>query len=311
MIASDGFELILGSAVDPQFGPVVLFGAGGRLVEVIRDGAIGLPPLNSTLARRLMEQSRIYAALQSPRDNVAVDLARLEEVVVRFSQLVAELRGIKEIDINPLLAAGEQIVALDARIVLHEAGVSDDQLPRLAIRPYPQHYATSCTLADGTPILLRPIRPEDEPLMVRFHEALSDQSVYYRYFAHLSLKQRTTHARLARLCFIDYDREIALVAVHEDRSSGATAIVGVGRLCKMPGKNETEFAVVVADQWQRRAVGTLLLRKLVEIGREERLDCIRGTMLGDNHGMRRLCEKAGFTLRLRPAEAGFEATITP
>jgi acetyltransferase len=258
-----------------------------------------------------MERTRFFAALKDRLGRPAVELAALEDILVRFSQLVAELRWIKEIDINPLFISAGQIVALDARVVLHDVSVSEDRLPRLAIRPYPQHYEASCALADGTPILLRSIRPEDEPLMVRFHATLSDQSVYFRYFTHLSLHQRTEHARLARICFIDYDREVALVAVHDDPSNGGTAIVGVGRLCKAHGKAEAEFAVVISDRWQKRGVGTVLLRKLVEVGREEKLTRIHGAILGDNLGMRRLCERVGFKVRQRSGETEFEATIAP
>ena len=310
MIPLDGLELILGSSVDPQFGPVILFGAGGRLVEVVQDRALGLPPLNSTLARRVMEQTRIFAALKARPDRPSIDLAELEDVLVRFSQLVAELRWIKEIDVNPLFVSAGQIVALDARIILHDAGVSEASLPQLAVRPYPQHYATSCTLADGTPILLRSIRPEDEPLMVRFHEELSDQSVYFRYFTHLSLQERTQHARLARICFIDHDREIALIAVCNDPVTSGSGIVGVGRLCKAHGKAEAEFAVVVTDRWQKHGVGTKLLKKLVDIAREEGLGRIHGTILGSNLAMRRLCERVGFQIRQRPEEPDLEATLT-
>lgn len=308
MIGAGGYELILGSSVDPQFGPVILFGAGGSRVEAIRDSALGLPPLNSTLARRLMEQTRLFAALKSDQ-SPPVDLSALEHVLVRFSQLVAEQRRVKEIDVNPLLVSGSEIVALDARMILHDAGIPDAGLPLLAIRPYPQHYSTSSTLRDGTPILLRAIRPEDEPLMVGFHETLSDQSVYFRYFTALSLKQRTCHARLARLCFVDYDREVAIVAVHDDRLAGVSRIIGVGRLCKEHGRNEAEFAVVVSDRWQRRGVGSLLLRKLVEIGREERLVRIHGPILAENIAMRALCERVGFRVHRHAGEPEFEASI--
>ena len=309
MIPAEGFELILGSSVDPQFGPVVLFGAGGRLVEVLQDRALALPPLTSTLARRMMEQTRIFAALKGGPRHRAVDLAALEDIVVRFSQLVAELRWIKEIDVNPLLCAADRTVALDARIILHAASVDEAALPRLAIRPYPQNYARACTLADGTPILLRSICPEDEPLMIRFHETLSDESVYFRYFEHLSLQERTRHARLARICFIDHDREAAVVAVHDDPATGQSAIVGVGRLIKFHGRAAAEFAVVVSDRWQRRGLGTMLLQKLVQIGREERLGLIQGTILGGNSAMCRLCERVGFKVRPRPDAAELEATL--
>jgi acetyltransferase len=309
MVTGDGIELILGSSVDPQFGPVLLFGAGGRWVEVQQDRALGLPPLNSTLARRLMEQTRIYPALRGLRGLAPVDLPALEHVLVRFSQLVAEQPWIEAIEINPLFVSAGQIVALDARAILHDGSLREEQLPRLAIRPYPQHYATPATLADGTPIQLRSIRPEDEPLMVRFHETLSDQSVYFRYFSPLSLKQRINHARLARLCFIDHDREIALVAMHHEPRTGRPAIVGVARLCKVHGKNEAEFAVVVTDAWQHRGVGTLLLRKLVEVGREERSSRIVGTMLAENSGMRRLCARLGFKLHRPDGGSELEAVL--
>ena len=311
MIPSGGLELILGSSVDPQFGPVILFGAGGRLVEAIQDRAIGLPPLTTTLARRMMQRTRIFAAFTDRHGRLTLNLAALEEILVRFSQLVAELSWIKEMDVNPLFVSADQIVALDARIVLHDPTTRETGLPRLVIRPYPQRYATSCTLADGTAVLLRSIRPEDEPLMVRFHATLSDQSVYFRYFNHLSLQQRTEHARLARICFIDYDREVGLVAVHDDVRSGGPAILGVARLCKAHGKSEAEFAVVVSDHWQKRGVGTMLLRKLLEIGRDESLKRIHGTILGDNIGMRRLCERVGFKIRQRAGESECEATIVP
>ena len=311
MIVAEGYELILGSSVDPQFGPVLLFGAGGRAVEVVPDRAIGLPPLTSTLARRLMEQTRIYAALKGIRGEAPIDLLALEHTLVRFSQLVAEQRWIKEIDVNPLFVAPGQIIALDARIILHEPTMPEERLPALAIRPYPQHFTMSLKLADGTPVVIRAIRPEDEPMMVRFHETLSDQSVYYRYFTAMSLKQRRCHARLARLCFIDYDREIAMVAAHIDSRTGATEILGVGRLCKSHARNEAEFAVVVSDRWQRRGLGTLLLKRLVEIGRAEHLSRISGTVLAENQSMRRVCERVGFKLRHRPNEPEFEATIVP
>jgi acetyltransferase len=297
MIPADGVELLLGSSVDAQFGPVVVFGAGGRLVEVMGDRALGLPPLTSTLARQLIGATRISRALTGAPGQPAVDVAALEQLVVRFSQFVAGQRWIKEVDINPLFASPELIVALDARIILHDPDLAEDQLPVPAIRPYPAQYAASFKLAGGLPVMIRPIRPEDEPLMVEFHGTLSDQSVYFRYFSALSLGQRTNHARLARLCFVDYDREIALVALLDDPRSGKPAIVGVGRLCRAHGRAEAEFAIVVSDAWQRRGLGTRLLQRLVDVGRAERLTRITGTILAENGGMRRACERVGFTVR--------------
>ena len=217
MVTRDGYELILGSSVDPQFGPVLLFGAGGQLVEVFKDRALGLPPLNATLARRMMEQTTIYTALKGVRGRKPVDLAALEQLLVRFSQLVVEQPWIAEIDINPLLVSPERIIALDARIVLHPPGhalkTSCPSPPSVLIR---RNTSRPWKLKDGTAVTIRPIRPEDEPLMVRFHQTLSERSVYLRYFATLKLDQRIAHERLSRICFNDYDREMALVVERRD-----------------------------------------------------------------------------------------------
>ena len=213
---ADGYEIILGSSIDPQFGPVLLFGMGGQLVEVFKDNSLALPPLNTTLARRMMERTKIYNALKGVRGRKPVDLAALEKLMVGFSQLVAEQRWIKEIDINPLFASGDDLVALDARVILHDPKTTEEQLPKLAIRPYPTQYVGAWKMKDGKKVTIRPIRPEDEPLMVKFHEGLSERSVYLRYFSPLKLQQRVAHSRLIRICFNDYDREIALVAEHKD-----------------------------------------------------------------------------------------------
>jgi acetyltransferase len=294
MIQWSGYELIIGSSIDPQFGPVLLFGMGGQLVEVFKDRALALPPLNSTLALRMMERTRIYTALQGVRGRRPVDIAGLQRLLVRFSQLVVEQRLIKELDINPLLAAPDRLIALDARVVLYEPGVREEDGPPLAIRPYPLQYVQPWTAPDGARLALRPIRPEDEPLMVRFHEQLSQQTVYRRYFEHLHLSDRIRHERLTRICFNDYDREIALVAEHDDPETGARQIVGVARLSKAHTANEAEFAVLVADAYQRRGIGTELLRRLVQIGRDEKLCRITGLILHDNDGMIRCSRNAGF-----------------
>ncbi|PYV27307.1 MAG: acetyl CoA synthetase subunit alpha [Acidobacteria bacterium] len=309
MIKADGYEIIIGSTLDPQFGPVLLFGLGGQLVEVFQDRALALPPLNTTLARRMMEQTRIFTALQGVRGRKAVDLAALEELLVRFSQLVVEQPRIKEIDINPLVASPEGLIALDARVLVHPPDVSDEQLPRLAIRPYPSQYVASWTLKDGTPVTLRPIRPEDEPLMVEFHQRLSERSVYMRYFHMLSLDRRVAHERLTRICFIDYDREMALVAEHTDPTTSARAIIAVGRLSKLTGTNEGEFAVLVSDLFQRRGLGSELLRRLLEVGRREKLQRITAEILAENREMQSVCEKLGFRLDHRMGEPTVQAVI--
>ena len=175
---SDGYEVILGSSIDPQFGPVLLFGMGGQLVEVFKDKALGLPPLNTTLARRMMERTKIYKALKGVRGRKPVDLAALEKLMVGFSQLVAEQRWIKEIDINPLFASGDDLIALDARVILHDPKTTEDQLPKLAIRPYPSQYVGPWKMKDGTKVTIRPIRPEDEPAMVEIPRDASPNAAF-------------------------------------------------------------------------------------------------------------------------------------
>ena len=309
MAKRDGYELILGSSIDPQFGPVLLFGAGGQLVEVFHDTVLGLPPLNATLARRLMEQTRIFTALQGVRGRKPIDLAALEQLLVRFSQLVAEQRWIAEIDVNPLLVSSERMLALDARIVLHAPETAEDELPRLAIRPYPTRYVTPWKLRDGAAVTIRPIRPEDEPLMRKFHQTLSERSVYLRYFAPLKLDERIAHERLSRACFIDYDREMVLVVERRDPVGGEAEILGVGRLSKLHGANKAEFALTVSDQWQRHGLGTQLLKLLVQVGRDEKLERITATMLADNHEMQRVARKAGFQVGHLPDGTEYRAQL--
>jgi acetyltransferase len=308
MIQWTGYELIIGSSIDPQFGPVLLFGMGGQLVEVFKDRSLALPPLTSTLALRMMERTRIFRALQGVRGRRPVDIEGLQHLLARFSQLVVEQRLIKEIDINPLLASPDRLIALDARVVLYEPGTSEEDVPPLAIRPYPLQYVATWTAKDGTPLVIRPIRPEDEPLIVKFHEKLSEQTVYRRYFEHLHLSDRVKHERLTRICFNDYDREMALVAEHEDPVTGDRQIAGVGRLSKSRTANDAEFAVLVADAYQRRGIGTELLRRLVQIGRDEKLQHITGEILRDNYGMIRASRNVGFEIRSKGGE-GAEATL--
>ena len=297
MVKLDGYELILGSSVDPQFGPVVLFGSGGQLVEVYRDRALALPPLNTTLAQRMMEQTRIFTALKGVRGRKPVNMEALEQLLVRFSQLVLEQRWIAEIDINPLLASPERLLALDARIVLHGPNVTLEQLPKPAIRPYPLQYVSTWTMKDGNQVTIRPIRPEDEPLMVKFHETLSDRSVYLRYFCTLSLSRRVAHERLLRICFGDYDREIALVAEHTDPATGERRIMAVGRLNKLHGKNEAEVAVLVSDHYQGLGLGNELLRRAIQIARDEKLSEVSAEILPDNIAMQVIMKHHGFRVR--------------
>ena len=294
MIKLEGYEIIVGSSMDPQFGPVLLFGTGGQLVEVYKDSALALPPLNATLARRMMERTKIFTALKGVRGRKSADIAALEQLLVRFSQLVVEQPWIAELDINPLLVSTERIFALDARVVLHDPKTPEDKLPHSAIRPYPIQYVTPWKLKNKAPAIIRPIKPEDEPLMVKFHETLSEASVYNRFFSALNLSQRVAHERLTRICFNDYDREIALVAELEAPKGGEKKIMGVGRLSKHHTVGEAGFAVLVNDQWHGQGIGTELLRRLIEIGRAEKLTILSGKILKDNQVMQNMCRKLGF-----------------
>jgi acetyltransferase len=311
MISSkNSYELILGSSTDPQFGPVLLFGTGGQLVEVFKDRALALPPLNTTLARRMMEQTRIWTALKGVRGRTAVNTAALEELLVRFSRLVVEQRWIQEIDINPLLAGPSGFLALDARIIVHNTSTELKDVPKLAIRPYPVKYVKSWLTKDNVVVTVRPIRPEDEHRMIDFHERLSERTVYQRYFHYMKLEQRIAHERLAKICFVDYDRQMVLVAERMNPASGARDIVAVGRLVKLQDPSEAEFAVVVADDFQGRGLGSEMVRTLLQIAREEKLRKVKAEILADNAGMISVCRKLGFELQLRLHDSTMEAEMS-
>ncbi len=294
MVRAEGYELILGSSIDTQFGPVLLFGSGGQLVEIYKDRAIGLPPLNTTLARLLMERTKIFDALGGVRGRKPVNLGELEKLLVRFSYLVMGQPWIKEIDINPLLASSDWLLALDARVVLHGQDVL--QPPAPAIRAYPIQYVRPWRLENGMEVTLRPIRPEDEGLMVRFHAKLSEKSIFQRYFHLLSLDQRISHDRLVKVCFADYDREIALVAERRDPESLHPEILAVGRLQKQHLVNQAELAVLIVDEYQGLGLGTEMTRSLVEIARIERLDRVTLDVLAENRQMLEVCLGLGFHL---------------
>jgi acetyltransferase len=309
--ARDGYELIIGASPDSQFGPVMLFGTGGQLVEVFKDRALGLPPLNATLAQRLMEQTKIFKALKGVRGRQPVDIALLSQILVRFSQMIVEQPWIKEIEINPLIASPTQIVAVDARTVLWGSDKSEADLPRAVIRPYPAQYVTQWTVRDGPPVTIRPIRPEDEPLLVRFHHELSDRSVTFRFFHPMNLSQRTAHERLIRVCFNDYDRELALVAEGKHPETQEPFILGIGRLSKVPGGRDAEFAIVISDAWQNRGLGTQLLHLLIQIARDEGVQLLYGTIMAENLEMRRVAEKLGFQMAGNLKDTTIHASLNP
>lgn len=292
MISGEGYELIVGSSSDAQFGPVMLFGIGGQLVDILQDRALALPPLNTVLARRLLERTKIFKALEGVRGRKPVDLSALERLLVNFSQLVVEHPEIAEVDVNPLFVSSDRIIALDARIILHPS--TETNLPKVAIRPYPRKYSLQTTLKDGTRLDIRPIRPDDEPKLAEFHKALSEVSVFRRYFTPMSLESRTRHERLTRMCFIDYDRQMALIAQRLDAEGQPREIVGVGRLIKLSLTNEAEVATIVTDAYQRKGVGRLLTSGVLAFARDEKVSLLRASVLAENVGMLRLLESLGF-----------------
>jgi acetyltransferase len=267
-----------------------------------------LPPLTTTLARRMLERTAIYRALQGTRGKRPVDLGALESLLVMFSRMVVDHPAIREVDINPLLASAERLLALDARVVLHPADVPEEQLPRPAIRPYPNQYVTSRRLEDGTEVVLRPIRPEDEPLLARFHETLSDRTVYLRYLQRMKLDERVHHARLARICFIDYAREMVLVA--ETGRGAERVVVGVGRLNSTHERDEAQFSLLLSDTYQGRGLGSAFLETLLDVGRREGLRRVTAEIAAENAAMQAVCRKLGFQLVAEPDGATVRAAVT-
>ncbi len=307
-IAGNDCALRVASWVDPQFGPVLLFGAGGRFADALHDRALGLPPLNATLAERMAERTRVFRALKSGANGKS-DVAWLLTLIVRFSQLVVEQPWIKEVDINPLLLTPNGCVGLTARVAVHPASVAEHELPRPAIRSYPLQYASPWQTKRGDILAIRPIQAEDEPLLIKFHERLSDHSVYLRYFQNIALSQRTQHDRLTRICFIDYDREMALVAEQRDPQTDERRIVGLGNLARVRGRNEGEVAVVVSDDYQGHGLGTELMRRLVEIACAEKMDRVIGTTMLENKPTIALLKRVGFQVKANLEDRVVEGEI--
>jgi acetyltransferase len=263
---------------------------------VYRDRALALPPLNTKLASRLLEPTRVYKALQGIRGRASVDLAALETLLVRFSELVVEQPRIREIDINPLLASTDQLLALDARIVLFGSEVEEVALRRPAIWPYPAQYISRWKMNDGCEAVIRPIRPEDEPLMGEFHGALSDSTVYLRYFHRRTLNSRVAHERLVRSSFIDYDREMVLVADRTDLQSGRHELLGVGRLTRQRSPDDAELGLPVTDRCQGAGLGTELVRRLIEVARNEKVRRVIAHILSGRQAMLKLATRFHFSV---------------
>ncbi len=288
-----GFELIVGAKRDPTFGAILLVGMGGVTAEIFRDRALGLPPLNERLARRMLEALKSWPLLQGYRGQAGVNLDRLIEVIMRFSYLIAEHPEIKELDINPLLATAEDAWALDARVIIDagEAGAAVKPYAHLAIRPYPQEYVRCTTLKDGTPVTLRPIRPEDELIWRDLINQSSAESLRQRF--HYSLRE-ATHELAARYCSIDYDRELAIVAEIEE--NGARKLLGGGRLIADPDHVEATYGVLVGDAWQGRGVGALLTDYCLQIAKDWGLMRVAVETLADNERAIAMFRNRGFEL---------------
>jgi len=292
MITNYDYELIVGSKKESVFGPVIMFGLGGTEVEFFKDIAVGLPPLNQVLAKRLLEETKIYKILsQGFRTKPPVDLRLLEETLVKFSNLLIDFPEITEIDINPLIMTSNTAIALDARIILDKEAVRKgmDEYGHLIISPYPTRYVQLWRCRDGRMVLLRPIKPEDELLERELIAGLSKQSMRFRFF---QLIKDITHEMLTRFCNIDYDREMAIIAEYISNSKRRN--VGVGRLIIEPSAETGEFAVLVADDFQGCGLGLKLTDMLIGIAHEKKLKSIYGIALRDNTKMLRLAKKLGF-----------------
>lgn len=301
------FRVKLGSRSDPQFGPIVIFGSADRGRGVYGDMAIGLPPLNATLARRVLEQSALYRAMERECDSES--LRAVEAALVRFSRLIAEQPGVSGIEIDPLLVWQQTVLAANAHFDLHTPNVSQQHLPRPAIRPYPSQYVSAWTMKNGESVIVRPIRAEDEPLMVKFHQGLSDRSVYLRYFQKVKLSTRTAHHRLSRVCFLDYDREMALLAEHCDPESNEHRVIAVATLTKIPPRSEGEVAVLISDHYHGQGLGNELIARLVGFARDEGLKRVTASTMSENTGMCAVFEKLGFQLYTNPEDQLVDARL--
>jgi len=290
----DSVEMILGTKKDPVFGTVIMVGLGGTGAELFGDRSLGFPPLNERLARRMLESLKIWPLLRGYRGRPPANVDRLVEVLIRLSYLAADYPEIKELDVNPLLVTKHDVTALDARVIIERELVGKTGKPysHLALRPYPEEYVASRKLKDGTQVVLRPIKPEDEPMWFELLGSCSRESIYqrFRYFFHWE-----THQVATRYCFIDYDREIAIVAELEEE--GKRKLLGVGRLVADPDHESVEYAVLVGDAWQNKGLGSLLTDYCFEIARKWGLKRIVAQTTSDNPRMIEVFKKRGFEIK--------------
>ncbi len=304
---ADGLELILGAKKDPVFGTVLMAGLGGTAAELLADRALGFPPLNERLARRMLESLKVWPLLNGYRGRPALAVDRLIETMIRLSYLIAEGPEIAELDINPLLATPEGVTALDARIVVDRKALGLGRSERasythLALRPYPQDAVRTAALPDGSECLLRPIKPEDEPLWLELLGLCSRESIYMRF---RGFPAWSSHETAVRYCYIDYDREMAIVAEVEE--AGRRRLLGVGRLIADPMRESAEYAVLVGDPWQERGLGGVLTDHCLAIARDWGVRRITAITTSDNPRMVAVFEKRGFRLAADPDGSLIEA----
>ena len=292
-----GRELLIGVISDPVFGPAITFGAGGIQVEVLRDRAVAIPPLNRFLAEKMIAQTRVAQLLGKFRNMPAVKMDALVQVLRRVSEMVCELPEIKGLDINPLIADENGVTVLDARIVVEHQNPSPDRYQHMAIHPYPSHLVCEYQLDDGTSIKIRPIRPEDASIEQSFVRELSTEAKHFRFMHGLN---ELTQQMLMRFTQLDYDRELALIAVQEHVESETE--LGVARYVMNADGESCEFALVVADKWQQKGIGTRLMTALIDAARQRGLKNMNGEILTDNTNMRALVGRLGFTIRTDPKD---------
>jgi acetyltransferase len=290
MIKHIDCELIIGSKKDRDFGPVILFGMGGTMTEILGDQALALPPLNRLLARRLMEETKVYNVLKGYRNRPAADLMLLEEILIRLAQLVTDFPEIDELDINPLIVAINNTSVVDARIMLKYSEIPATL--HLVISPYPNQYETKTVLEGIGDVFIRPIRPDDAPLLVELFESLSPRSIYNRFF---SLLKSLSHNMLARFTQIDYDREIALVALCKTETN--EKILGVARVINEIDQKHAEFSVLVEEPWEGKGIGAELLQRCLSITKERNLETVYGQVLSENTQMVALGRKLNFKIK--------------
>ncbi len=288
-------ELVVGASRDPIFGPTVLFGAGGTMVEVMRDSAVALPPLNAVLAERLIRRTRVAKALEKFRDYAPADRAAIVDVLKRVSKIVSELPEVLSLDINPLMAGPEGVLAVDARIEIARPPACDGAYDHMAIHPYPRHLMRQTYLSDGTPLMIRPIRTDDAEHVQDFTRDLSEESRFMRFMGQVN---ELSPEMLAQFTQLDYRREMALVAMAE--LDGEEVQVGVARYVINPDEKSCEFAVVVSDLIQHQGLGTKLMKGLFHAAQEHGLEVIEGSVLKKNAPMLRLMKELGFTQRPDP-----------